>query len=172
MTRWRSWDARLDSAGPWHVRLDSPNGKTVIWWNGSRQTLGDHHLEDLVYVAGDLELGEQLVIGEGEKSADAIAAAGYQAAGTVCGASSTPGLAVVAFLARFPVILWPDNDDVGRAHMGRLGWFLERAQVPRLAIVRPPVDAPTGWDAADAPAWQVRELVDAAARRTIGPVAA
>jgi putative DNA primase/helicase len=175
-SRWHAFDAAQGKLGPWHVRHDHPDGSKSVTWQLDDGTagIGDHHLEDLVY-GGEL-LTEQppalIVVTEGEKAADAVRAAGLPAIGTVCGAASTPGRSVVALLAARPVILWPDHDDVGRRHMERLGRAIETGGVSALAVVRPPVDAPDGWDAADTTAERIRELVESAAGRWIGPVAA
>lgn len=173
--RWQAWDARLGTPGPWHVRRDLPDGSKVVLWRetSGASGLGGCHLEDLVYLAQPLALlapGEPLVVTEGERAADAVAAAGHWAAGTVCGASSTPGEAVVRLLAAHRIVLWCDADLVGLAHGGRLGRALEAAGVPSLAIVRPPAGVP-GWDAADAEPQLIRELVADALARPIGPVA-
>lgn len=180
-TTWQTWDARLRSPGPSHVRYDRPDGSKAVTWRTptGEPGLGDHRMDDLVYVTPlTFELRQipaaarMLVVTEGEKAADAVASAGIRAVGTVCGASGTPGPAVVALLASVPVVLAPDADAVGRAHMGRLGQLLEAAGVPRLAIVRPPAGVPSGWDLADTDAAAVRELIGDAWLRWIGPVAA
>lgn len=114
---------------------------------------------------------EPYVLVEGEKAADAVAAAGLCAIGTVCGASSTPGPDVIRFLAARDVVLWPDNDDIGHAHMARITTALLAAGVPNLFIVRWP-DAPDHGDAADTDPDTIRELVaDALAHHWIGPLA-
>lgn len=49
--RWTTYDVRLIGPGPVHVRRDEPEGKKVHWEapDGSLG-LGDHRLEDLIYV--------------------------------------------------------------------------------------------------------------------------
>jgi hypothetical protein len=174
MSRWRSWDARRREAGPWHERHDGPDGTKRIAWRDAtgRPGLGGHCLEDLVYVARDgwaapTLAGATIVVVEGERCADAVAEAGYMAAGTVCGASSTPGTAVIALLADARVVLWPDADDVGRAHMERIGRALEWARVRSLSVIRPPDALPAGWDAADAEPGVIRDLVESALGRPV-----
>src|SRR5689334_17139860 len=102
MTRWRSWNARLGMPGPWHVRHDRPDGSKVVSWQtaSGEPGLGDHRLEDLIYltpVAADARATywrpAVVVLTEGERAADAVAAAGFLGVGTVCGASSIPGSA-------------------------------------------------------------------------------
>ena len=155
-----------------HCRSDKADGTKQLWWeqpNGTKG-LGGHSPADLVYIAGRHERlgalgagraldgrlrgelppdGAAVVVTEGEKAADAAAETGAYAVGTVCGASSTPGPAVVALLARWAPTLSPDNDPGGREHMGRLAGALERAGLPTLRWIDPPADAPKGWDLAD-----------------------
>ncbi len=159
---WRSWDARHGEPGPWHgPRRDRPDGtKEVPWPPG----LDGHKLADLIYVAGD-ELppdGAVVVVTEGEKAADAAAETGAYAFGTVCGAASTPGPAVVALLMRYAVTIAPDADPPGREHMGRLASALEAAGLPSLRIVDPPAGAPKGWDLADVDLEERRALIQGA----------
>jgi DNA primase len=142
-----------------------------VWWcleDGTRG-IGDHAFEDLVYRTERDEFDQVAIVAEGERAADAIRAAGYWAVG-ILGASSRPGRAVIDLLASWPVVLWPDRDRPGVDLMSRIGEELEAAGVRAIAIVRPPADAPSGWDAADAPPAQVRELIEDAMGRWIGPV--
>src|SRR5215210_4573423 len=61
-----------------------------------------------------------VVLVEGEKAADALLEAGFCALGTVTGAGGTPEAEALQVLEGFEVVLWPDNDDQGRAHMERV----------------------------------------------------
>jgi hypothetical protein len=137
--RWQSWDARLREPGPWHTRIDHPDGtKDVVW-----SSFGEHKLADLIY-GGELVTGAHadslIVLTEGEKSADAVRDAGFIAAGTVCGAASTPGDAVLGLFRDRHVVLWPDADMVGAKHMSRIATRLEILGVKSLSLVT--------WDAA------------------------
>jgi len=156
---WRTWDARRGVPGPVHgPRRDKPGGGKEIPWPPG---LDGHELADLIYVAGG-ELppdGAPVVVCEGEKAADAAAETGVYAFGTVCGAASTPGPAVVAFLTRYSLTLSPDNDHGGRKHMERLAAALERTGLPALRWIDPPDDAPTGWDLADVDLDKRRSLI-------------
>lgn len=157
---WRSWDAHLWRPGPDHVRRDRPGGrKDVLWRDPAGQPgLGEHRLEDLVYLAGDRvpPLPALVVVTEGEKAADAVEAAGIPAIGTVCGASGTPGPAVIAMLAGVAVVVWPDADQVGFEAACRLALRLE-AVVASMALIRIP-DARPGMDAADLSPDEIRAL--------------
>ena len=164
--RWRSWDARLRQPGPWHTRFDHADGSKEIAWGrySPRDGLGDHKLVDLVYRGGDVARAHRdatVVLTEGERAADAVWAAGYLAAGTVCGASSTPGAAVLGLFRDRHVVLWPDNDPVGMAHMSRISIRLEQVGVTSLRLVLW-AGSPEHADAADADVQTITRLITAA----------
>ena len=100
----------------------------------------------------DLPDGARVVISEGEKAADALRRAGFVALGTVTGAKKTGGDVhcddVLRHLTRFSVVLWPDNDAVGRAHMQRHSARLLALGVKELRVIEW-ADAPESGDAAD-----------------------
>jgi hypothetical protein len=91
-----------------------------------------------------------VVVVEGEKAADALLEAGLWALGTVTGAGGTPDAEALQVLEDFEVVLWPDNDDPGRAHMGRIAEAL-RGVAAEVRIFEWH-DAPEKGDAADHPA--------------------
>ncbi|MGE3271203.1 MAG: AAA family ATPase [Chloroflexota bacterium] len=107
---------------------------------------------DLLYGAEllpDLPDGATVAICEGEKAADAVRASGVTAIGTVTGATGAPSVAALRQLARFDVVLWPDNDEAGQGHMQRVAEQLVSLGVtPRMVVWG---DAPAKGDAADAP---------------------
>ena len=163
MTRWQAWDARLRQPGPWHTRFDRPDGSKEVTWGrlSPRDGLGDHKLADLIYLAGDVVRAHRdatVVLTEGERAADAVRDAGYLAAGTVCGASSTPGAAVLGLLQDRHLVLWPDRDVVGAAHMGRIAGDLEGLGVRSLRYVDWP-EAPEHGDAVDADPETIGRLI-------------
>lgn len=163
MTRWQSWDARLNAPGPWHTRVDHPDGsKEVVWGTRSpRDGLGDHKLGDLVY-GGELvnraHPDATIVLCEGERAADAVRNAGYIGIGSVGGAASTPGDAVLGMLRDRIVCLWPDADAVGAAHMARIAGKLEQMGVRMLFLVHWR-EAQDHDDAADADPETIGDLI-------------
>ncbi|HWP62451.1 MAG TPA: DUF3631 domain-containing protein [Candidatus Binatia bacterium] len=160
-TEYRTWDALAGAPGPVLTRIDGPDGKRFIWPRGTT-------VANLVYFSSGPEPPPtadtpRLVVVEGAKAADAVAAAGFAAAGLVCGASSTPGPAVVSLLATYAeCVLWPDKDEPGRGLVSRTARELEAAGLRRLRLVDPPADLAEGGDAADLPAERVRALVEGA----------
>ena len=118
-----------------HVRVDTANGKGM-WWErpGGIKGLGKLKVSDLPLYGTEtlskLNDGAQVVVTEGEKSADALRSVGIAAVGTATGASDTPGDAALAPLVRLSVRLWADNDDTGRQHMSRIAARLNALGCP------------------------------------------
>ena len=89
-----------------------------------------------------------IVVVEGEKAARSLQRRGIAALGTACGASATPSEHVLQCLKPFrDVVLWPDNDDIGRKHMSRLAQTLQGMGVRWRTMAW--ADAPAKGDAAD-----------------------
>lgn len=136
-----------------HVRRDRPEGKTLAWERpGGELGLGGLPVADLPLYGVEhlqgLPQGATLVVTEGEKCADSLRKLGIPAVGTVTGAGATPGLEALRPLASFDVVLWPDNDDSGRAHMARIAARLLELKVKPRMVAWP--EAPPKGDAADA----------------------
>ena len=87
-----------------------------------------------------------VVICEGEKAADHLASSGYPALGSA-GSGSVPAVENLSFLRGKSVILWPDNDEVGRKHMRKFADRLHTLGI-ETAVVRVD-DLPEKGDAAD-----------------------
>lgn len=144
-----------------HVRVDGSDGKRMWWRRDGRKGLGGLSTKDLpLYgfeLLRDLPDGSTLVVCEGEKATDAVRNVGITAVGTVTGAATIPGRKVLEPLARFNVVLWPDNDLQGRRHMEEIARELMALGVkPRWVEWK---DAPPKGDAADTDPEQIQELV-------------
>jgi len=149
----RHWSI-LDAQGQYlasHYRADYSDGSKRMWWQvGDSNGLGGldpnvfplHGTADLVA----LDRPSTVVVVEGEKARDAAQAAGLIALGTF-GAGTTPSEEALSHLVAHEVLLWPDNDDEGRAHMERVARVLGALEVPCSIITWP--DAPPKGDAAD-----------------------
>src|SRR5215211_6370848 len=150
----RDHDGRLVAQ---HIRVETPDGKRVFWrqedgtvgLNGSRpeelplygsERVCNWHRDDLIVVV------------EGEKAAQALLDAAFFAVGTVTGAGGTPGEESLEVLRDRRVALWPDNDEVGRAHMDRIADALDGVAAEVLLYTWD--EAPENGDAADHPAIQ------------------
>jgi DNA primase len=116
-----------------HVRVDLPTGKRMYWQVPGcdpRDGLGGLSVSDLPlynwHRNAYLQIGQTVVVHEGERAADALWSLGIAALGTVTGASSTPGENALAPLLPFDVVLWPDHDEPGEQHMTRVAATLLR----------------------------------------------
>jgi hypothetical protein len=139
-----------------HVRIRRPNGEKRMFWrrNGTPKLKGVKVTDLPLYGAdtvAQVEAGASVAVTEGEKPKEALSARRILAVGTVTGAATIPCDAVLRQLLAYDVILWPDNDDIGRAHMTRIG-----RRLLAMGISAPPrwvewPDAPPAGDAADFP---------------------
>lgn len=149
-----------------HHRIDNPDGSKRVWWempDGSKGLNGTPVADLPLYGSErvrDWNPDEPVVVVEGEKAAQALLEAGFNALGTVTGASATPGPEALGVLRGFDVVLWADNDDPGRSHMERVAKQLDG--VANTVAVFTWHDAPEKGDAADHPATKSRdpEMVD------------
>ena len=145
-----------------HVRQDLADGKRISWRlpDGTNGLGGRKTSELPLYGIHEVDTWDPMrpvVIAEGEKATEALQVAGFQAVGTVCGASVTPGAAAIEPLRGRHVVLWPDNDQPGRDHMDKLGEQL-RPIVLSLRQVNWS-SAPEHGDAADTDAATVAQLI-------------
>jgi DNA primase len=124
----RQWPIR-DSAGrsvAFHVRRDGPGGKSLYWERpGGQPGLNGMKVKDLPLYGSELvaswSLGDEpIIITEGEPAADALRGRNIKALATVTGASSCPGPEALAVLRGRDVVLWADDDEVGRQHMTKV----------------------------------------------------
>lgn len=158
-----------------HERTPTANGKTYTWRrpDGSAGLNGTPLDKMPLYLSHHVtswDIDAPVVVTEGEGAADAVVRAEVQAVGTVTGAAATPGDDALAVLTGYDVVLWPDADDAGRAHMQRIA-ELVRPRAARLRVVNWP-DAPEKGDAADTTPERIRQLVqDAGPYDTPGAVA-
>jgi putative DNA primase/helicase len=92
-----------------------------------------------------------VLVVEGEKTADAAQLL-FPSAVAITWPSGCKaiGKADWAPLAGRRCVLWPDADDVGRQAMAKLAIRLLAAGAAQVRLVKPPADAPAGWDLADA----------------------
>lgn len=116
-----------------HVRVDLPDGKRMYWQLPGCDPcdgLGGLSTSDLPLYGSQYvpfwDAGDTVVVCEGERAADVVFAFGIPAVGTVTGASGTPGEDALSVLLPFDVVLWPDNDKPGQAHMARVAATLAR----------------------------------------------
>lgn len=133
-----------------HERIDRNGGKEIIWRlpDGTKR-LNGHKVEDLPLYGSEREWSDHdtRVLTEGEKAAEALWWAGVPALATVTGAHGTPSLAALEVLRGKDVLLWADNDEVGRAHMARVAERLHG--IAKSLHIAEWAEAPPKGDAAD-----------------------
>jgi DNA primase len=117
-----------------HVRVQWPDGAKRMYWqtpgNDPRDGLCGLGTADLPLYGseriGRFEVGQVVVLTEGEKATDALLTLGIDALGTVTGASGRPGEDALAVLLPFDVVTWEDHDEPGAEHMRRVAASLLR----------------------------------------------
>lgn len=135
------------------LRFDTAGGKRYVWLAADgTEGLPPGRPASSLPLSGINIVGHRhvLVLTEGEKAARALRTR-YRipAVGTVTGASGMPSDATLADLAGKVVVLWPDNDAVGRTHMRRIAERLDGVAAAVRWVVWP--EAPEHGDAADHP---------------------
>ena len=127
--------------------------KTFAWYRSDgRLGLGGIGAENLPLFGSErlrrVPVDTMIVIVEGTKVVEVLWRRAVPALGTVTGASGTPNRAVLEVLRGRPVLLWPDNDVVGIAHLRRVGDLL-RGIAAEVWWIEPGDHLPAGGDAAD-----------------------
>ena len=105
-----------------HVRLDSLGRPKQVWWDKKPPEPYTFKTENFLYFPPNANReGTTCIICEGEKDADATASAlpDHRVIGTVTGAATAPAPHTLAWGLSDAerVILWPDADTPGLAHM-------------------------------------------------------
>jgi 5S rRNA maturation endonuclease (ribonuclease M5) len=125
----------------------SDGGKTFI----QRNAAGEFKAPEIrpLYRLPKVAADDWVVLVEGEKCAEALEAIGVTATTAMGGSGAPLEKTDWSPLAGKRVILWPDNDEAGRAYMERVASHL-RALGCDVSTVDIPAGAPPKWDAADA----------------------
>jgi hypothetical protein len=135
-----------------HERIDDVRGKRYVWRQPDGSTgLAGRKVATLPLYGAHLitswPADAPIALCEGERATDALLERGIAAVGTVTGASGTPADAVLRVLMGRRVMLWPDADTPGRAHMERIATRLAALGCDVRIVSWP--NAPEGGDAAD-----------------------
>lgn len=159
---WRIRDVR----GRLHATLLRFADKSFAWRGPSGQSgLDGIGVEDLpVYRAETLSRipnDTMVLVVEGCKAAEALRRSAIAVVATITGAAGTPNRQVLKVLAGRPVCLWPDNDDIGRDHMRRIGELLLDIAA-EVWWIEPGDRLPIGGDAADVPPERLGVFLDSA----------
>jgi hypothetical protein len=144
-----------------HVRVEYPDDldpktgkpkKDFFWRRDGKPGLGGLKTADLPLYRppslADPPPDSIVVLVEGEKAAEALAAHGLFAVGTVTGAGNPiPGDAALEFLRPYRVAFWPDEDPEGAGHMDEIAARLLEMEVEVAGVDWQ--SAPPKGDAAD-----------------------
>lgn len=104
---------------------------------------------------------EQIVLVEGEKTAEAVRMAGHEAT-TWSGGCAAIHKTDFTTLTGKHVTLWPDNDEPGQRAMKSIAAII-KPYAASISIVSIHHGLPSGWDAADTTADHITQLVEGAA---------
>jgi len=142
------------------IRIDLSDGDKTY---RQRNAAGEWKSPEVrpLYALPGLVLASSVVLVEGEKCADTLNAQGIIATSLMGGSATILDKSDLEPLRGKQVILWPDNDDAGRAFMRLLGGRL-RAMGCDVRSVEVPAGRPPKWDAADAAPGEAAGLVSAA----------
>jgi putative DNA primase/helicase len=154
------------------ARFDNPTGKEVLPLTWCKSTSGATGWKwkamaeprPLFNLPEIIRNQDPIIIAEGEKAASALIAAGWNAT-TWSGGSSAHGKTDWEPLRGRACVIWPDNDSPGMIAAESIAKRLESI-CASISMIVPPIDAETGWDAADADPDQIRQLIDHAESRT------
>ncbi|BAP88868.1 bacteriophage-like protein [Burkholderiales bacterium GJ-E10] len=161
------WDY-LDATGKLIAvvyRYDPPGRKKEFRpWDAKRRKMAPPDPRPLYNQPG-LVTASQAVLVEGEKCAQALIDAGFNATTAMHGANAPVEKTDWSPLAGKAVLIWPDRDKPGWEYAAQAAQAVLSAGAKTCHILYPPEEAAEGWDAADA----IAEGFDVAAFLTHGP---
>lgn len=129
-------------------RYETKRGKQYRPWDVKSCSHRAPDIRPLYNIPGIIK-SRNIMIVEGEKSADALIKSGITATTAMFGANAPLDKTDWRPLYKKHITIWPDNDEPGIAYAKQLAEFL-KPHVASIAIILPPTDKPKGWDAADA----------------------
>jgi len=134
-------------------RYETKRGKQYRPWDVKSCS---HRAPDIrpLYNIPNIIKSRNVIIVEGEKSADALIQAGIVATTAMFGANAPLNKTDWRPVYKKHVIIWPDNDGPGITYARQLAEYL-KPNVASLSILKPPTEKPKGWDAADAKAEEI-----------------
>lgn len=103
-----------------------------------------------LYNLPNIASAPEIILVEGEKAADALIAQNLDATTAMGGGNAPLEKTDWTPLRGRKVVIWPDNDDAGRAYAERLKPHLEAQGALAVSILSIPTTRPPKWDAADA----------------------
>ncbi len=123
--------------------------KTFRPWDVSTRSYKAPETRPL-YNLPNIAKAPEIVVVEGEKAADALIGQNIDATTAMGGASAPIEKTDWSIVKGRKVVIWPDNDEPGKAYAERLKIHLENEGALAVSILSIPSSRPTKWDAADA----------------------
>ena len=130
-------------------RYDPPEGKQYRPWDAKRRKHQAPTPRPLYNQPG-MAASNEVVLVEGEKSADALIERGVCATTSMNGANAPIDKTDWSPLCGKHVLIWPDKDKPGWEYAMQAAQAAFKAGADSCALLHLPEDKPKGWDAADA----------------------
>ena len=149
-------------------RYDTPEGKQYRPWDvKARKTQAPEPRP--LYNQQQLATVTDVILVEGEKSADALIGLGIPATTAMNGSNAPIDKTDWSPLANKNILIWPDKDSAGWEYAQKVGKALAQQNVSTVAILEPPEDKSEKWDAADAVAEKVdiKRFLDTAEKHIV-----
>lgn len=128
---------------------DGEAKKTFRPWDVARRKYTHPETRPL-YNLPNISSAPEIIITEGEKAADALIAQNIDATTAMGGSNAPLEKTDWTPLRGRKVVIWPDNDEAGKAYAERLKTHLEAQGALAVSILSVPATRPAKWDAADA----------------------
>lgn len=128
---------------------DDEAKKTFRPWDVARRKY-THPENRPLYNLPNIMRAPEIVVVEGEKCADALIAQNIDATTAMGGSNAPFEKTDWTPLRGRKVVIWPDNDETGKAYAERLKAHLENQGALAVSILSIPSTRPVKWDAADA----------------------
>ena len=130
-------------------RYDTHEGKQYRPWDVKARKTQTPDPRPL-YNQQQLATVSDVILVEGEKSADALIGQGIAATTAMNGSHAPIDKTDWSPLANKNILIWPDKDSAGWAYAQKVSKALAKQNVASVTILEPPEDKPEKWDAADA----------------------
>lgn len=128
---------------------DGVGKKTFRPWDVARRSYTHPETRPL-YNLPNIASAPEIVVVEGEKAADALIGQNIDATTAMGGSNAPLEKTDWSPLKGRKVVIWPDNDDSGKAYADKLKDHLEGQGALAVSVLTIPAERPEKWDAADA----------------------
>ena len=152
--KWDYWDTQGNLIACVY-RYDTPEGKQYRPWDVKARTKKAPDPRPL-YNQLQIVKSDQVILVEGEKSADALINKGIVATTAMNGANAPVDKTDWSPLKNKHVLIWPDNDVAGQQYADRAAQAIAKVDATSVTIMQIPQNKPQKWDAFDA----VEENID------------